>query len=386
MGLKMGDYVVYKHTSPSGKVYIGITSLDVHRRWRSNGEGYKGQPFYNAIKKYGWENISHEILFKNLTEEEAKLMEQMYIALYDSTNSKYGYNAHFGGGDFPRKTRRVICLNIKLKTKEEFESVLDASIKTGCSVPNISSCCSNRQNMTINNSKEILIWMYYEDYIKLNKNQIEKIIKEKTKKRNSYVCLNTKEIFFTATDAAKKYNTSRQEIGKVCLNKSKTSGKDKNGNKLVWAYYRDYIKMTDEEIKEKIRQAYERNIEYTKGEKFIENARKLGIKNKCRKHSLAEKKKQREIMIERWKNNEDWIQKMKERSLKNSGINNPKSRKVICLNNKKVFECITEAQKWALNSSKISDCCQGKRKTAGRHPITGESLKWMYYEDYLKSK
>ena len=58
----MGDYVVYKHTSPSGKVYIGITGQDIHRRWRNNGEGYRGQLFYNAIKKYGWENISHEIL------------------------------------------------------------------------------------------------------------------------------------------------------------------------------------------------------------------------------------------------------------------------------------------------------------------------------------
>ena len=54
-------YVVYKHTTPSGKVYIGITGLKPERRWR-NGNGYKdNEHFYRAILKYGWDNIKHEI-------------------------------------------------------------------------------------------------------------------------------------------------------------------------------------------------------------------------------------------------------------------------------------------------------------------------------------
>ena len=49
----MKRYIVYKHTSPSNKIYIGITCQDVERRWR-NGDGYKSQKyFYRAIKKYG---------------------------------------------------------------------------------------------------------------------------------------------------------------------------------------------------------------------------------------------------------------------------------------------------------------------------------------------
>ena len=41
-------YYVYKHTSPSGKVYIGITSKHPpERRW-ANGNGYKkNQPHYD---------------------------------------------------------------------------------------------------------------------------------------------------------------------------------------------------------------------------------------------------------------------------------------------------------------------------------------------------
>lgn len=31
----VNKWTVYRHTSPSGKVYIGITSQNVERRWNS---------------------------------------------------------------------------------------------------------------------------------------------------------------------------------------------------------------------------------------------------------------------------------------------------------------------------------------------------------------
>ena len=43
------NYTVYKHTSPSGKVYIGITCCPVEKRWGKNGSKYKTQPFYDSI-------------------------------------------------------------------------------------------------------------------------------------------------------------------------------------------------------------------------------------------------------------------------------------------------------------------------------------------------
>lgn len=53
----MSGYTVYKHTCPNGKVYIGITKRNVEKRWL-NGKGYERQPhFYNAILKYGGDNI-----------------------------------------------------------------------------------------------------------------------------------------------------------------------------------------------------------------------------------------------------------------------------------------------------------------------------------------
>lgn len=48
----MKKYCVYKHVSPSNKVYIGITSKNPLRRWE-NGNGYKNNKyFYRAILKY----------------------------------------------------------------------------------------------------------------------------------------------------------------------------------------------------------------------------------------------------------------------------------------------------------------------------------------------
>lgn len=98
-------YTVYKHTLSkyvSGKdnnmVYIGITSKEnANDRWL-NGAGYKNQAhFYNAIKKYGWDNFDHDILFNGLTKEEAEQKEIELIAKYNSANRLYGYNRTNGG-------------------------------------------------------------------------------------------------------------------------------------------------------------------------------------------------------------------------------------------------------------------------------------------------
>lgn len=89
-------YTVYRHTFPNGKIYIGITR-NIKRRFR-NGNGYAGSKIvYSAIQKYGWENVSHETLFENLSEQEAKQKEVELIRQHDATNHENGYNSTFGG-------------------------------------------------------------------------------------------------------------------------------------------------------------------------------------------------------------------------------------------------------------------------------------------------
>lgn len=93
----MEAYKVYLHRFPNGKVYVGITKQKPEIRWQ-NGGGYRSNQYMTyAIKKYGWENIEHEILADFLTEDEACEMEVFLIKKYKSNIREYGYNIREGG-------------------------------------------------------------------------------------------------------------------------------------------------------------------------------------------------------------------------------------------------------------------------------------------------
>ena len=66
-----------------------------------------------------------------------------------------------------------------------------------------------------------------------------------------------------------------------------------------------------------------------------------------------------------------------------SGDKNPRARKVICLDTLDIFATVKEAKKWC-GGGAIEAQIKGQRNYAGKHPITGIKLHWMYYEDYLK--
>lgn len=89
------NYIVYKHTSPSGKSYIGQTN-NYNKRCRYHQSYKQCTAFYSAIQKYSWDNFTHEILKDNLTLEEANHFEIFYIAKYKSMQPT-GYNIMEGG-------------------------------------------------------------------------------------------------------------------------------------------------------------------------------------------------------------------------------------------------------------------------------------------------
>ncbi len=94
------EYKIYAHINKvNGKIYIGQTcNKYINQRWR-HGEGYKHSPhFYNAIKKFGWDNFEHIILKENIFDyKDADKFERYYIDLHKSNNRKYGYNISDGG-------------------------------------------------------------------------------------------------------------------------------------------------------------------------------------------------------------------------------------------------------------------------------------------------
>ena len=63
------------------------------------------------------------------------------------------------------------------------------------------------------------------------------------------------------------------------------------------------------------------------------------------------------------------------------GKDNSLSRKVICIDTGKIYGSTREAERLTgICQSDISKCCRGKKKSAGKHPVTGEKLKWEYYK------
>lgn len=155
-------FCVYKHTTPSGKVYIGYTGQNPVQRWKG-GSGYEtNKHFRNAILKYGWDNIKHEILFDGLTYKEATSKEKELIALYKADDRRFGYNKTKGGEGTlghkhsieerakMRKARRRNqhdIIQIDINTNEivaTYISTMEAERQTGINHVGINNCCKGK--------------------------------------------------------------------------------------------------------------------------------------------------------------------------------------------------------------------------------------------------
>ena len=105
----MENYKVYIHKFPNGKAYVGITRQAPKVRW-GGGNGYvRNEYMHRAIKKYGWENIEHIILFDGLSEEDACEIEKSLIKKYRTNEKEFGYNIESGGQ----------CSNLAESTKQK---------------------------------------------------------------------------------------------------------------------------------------------------------------------------------------------------------------------------------------------------------------------------
>lgn len=160
-------YLIYKHTNKiNGKSYIGLTHFSsANIRWQ-NGKGYNKhtQPcFRDAIKKYGWENFTHEILEDNIkTKSEANLREQYWIAYYHTYVKDplcNGYNLTKGGDDHTYTAKSVLQLAEDKSILQRFESLSLAEDATGIYAKNIYKACSKKIK-----SAGGYYWCYAEDY------------------------------------------------------------------------------------------------------------------------------------------------------------------------------------------------------------------------------
>lgn len=362
------------------KKYIG-QSNDIEKRWYQhrndlNNNQHHNQHLQNAWNKYGEESFDFYVI-ENC---EIELLDEREIYWIDKLNSyirKNGYNLTLGGEGgktvepevieeiyslynkgflaieiakqldlyiksvqkylklgtqlgkcnynvkadmFKLHSKKIVCLN----TKKIFDSITEAENQYG--IVGIYECCVHNVNYCGKDNDDIpLVWMYLEEYKIMSDEEVYNYFNNTILKYDyRIVCVNTGEIFPSYIEANAFAGLSgRQSIMNCCLGKKRFSGRNKETREYyTWAYYKDYIFMTEEEKQEKIEIAQLRYNE----------------------------------------------------------------KQVICLNNLMIFDAPKFASQWCETASAdlIKMCCRGVIKAAGKDKDTQEDLKWMYYEDYIK--
>ena len=133
--------------------------------------------------------------------------------------------------------KKVVCVN----TKEIFDSIKEASEKTGINQSHISSCCKGKRNFAGRmDDGDYIVWEYQENYSPSKKYDFSRNTGRKNHRSRRVACLTTGEVFETMSEAGKRYGIKHYcTISSVCSGKKKTAGKLPDGTKLEWAYLDD---------------------------------------------------------------------------------------------------------------------------------------------------
>lgn len=221
----MMSYIVYKHTAPNGKSYIGMTCQTLERRAR-NGRGYVGcDAFWRAIEKYGWENFKHEVLAANLSYDEACDKEQFFIREHKSLTTENGYNLENGG--------QAAC-----KTSEETRRKISASLTGRKGTPHTEESKrkiseARRGKKSFPRSDEYrrklsaaLTGRVFtpEHRANIRRGKIGRKLGKDNPRARSVLCVETGTIFETVKDAGEFTGGSSKNIISCCRGRLKTSG------------------------------------------------------------------------------------------------------------------------------------------------------------------
>ncbi len=207
------NHIIYKLVFPNNKIYVGQTNnfkrrLNNHKNLPRN---YCNRYLFNAIRKYGWENIKKEILLE-CNEKLADFVECSFIDEYNSTNKDFGYNLDSGGNKNKSHSKETIE---KLKQYTPFKN----KKHSGETKKKMSDCAKGR---------------------KFSKETLQKMRNAKLGRN-----LNTKH----------KENISNSLIGHKVLNKTRkkiSESKIGNKNPMYGKKPWNYGKHLSEETKKKI--------------------------------------------------------------------------------------------------------------------------------------
>ena len=240
-------YFIYITTNNiNNKKYIGQHSTD------NINDGYlgSGKHLLEAIKKYGKENFSRKILIFAKDKDELNKLEWFYINRVNATINREYYNiSEGGGGNYfwglekheREKLRKIWSEQKKGELNPMYGLYGEDNPNFGRKHTEESRKKISENHADINGENNPMYGKHHteETKNKISENRIKSgIAKGKNNpKAIKVICKNTGEIFDCIKDAAKKYNVNAKVIGRVCMGKGKSAGKDKDGNKLYWEYY-----------------------------------------------------------------------------------------------------------------------------------------------------
>lgn len=207
---------IYKITNDiNGKIYIGKTLLTIEERFKqhcrdSQRESMNHRPLYSAMRKYGCNHFSVEIVEETDLPEER---ERYWIEYYGSF--KNGYNATIGGDGRP-----YVDVDLILSTYANIQNCAKTAEMLGICVDTVSKYLKEK-GVRVLTSQEIMA--------------------QRGKITNMYDLSGNFLRSFSSTNAAADYmvenkltgckkTTIKQHITEVCTGRRKTAAKFK------WAY------------------------------------------------------------------------------------------------------------------------------------------------------
>lgn len=241
-------YKVYKHTLPmsvsdkeNDMVYIGITSQEnPWDRWGVHKAHYEyNEHFSRAISKYSWKNFLHEVLYDDLTKEEAEQKEIELIAYYNSTNDKFGYNKANGGssvGKHTEETKNILSKKAKKRFENPENNPMYGKHHSEETKRKISEKATGRgrseeskQKMSMQRTGVNNI-MYGQTHTKEAKAKIAKATSKPVR------CIETGVVYPSALEAKRQIGADNSVINRCINGKAAYAGKLPDGTRLHWEY------------------------------------------------------------------------------------------------------------------------------------------------------
>ena len=380
-------WLIYKHTSPSGKVYIGQTRKGAAERWRS-GKGYTYNPrtrFSCAIKKYGWDAFLHEILEDNIESQTlANEREKYWIGFYNSYDFNYGYNMTIGGDSISFEAVDKARAAIQQKKRNKIDFIVCYELMKFFPNPTIalewfiSNGYSNnykkknpiikvidKENLTCFGFHFCRMVDFF-NYKPVDKN----VSNEKKGHKIKIICVDTGDIFESLTECSRLTGIKTQYLSKACKKHSCTKG-------FYFAYLEEYNESDWEKYERKKSNSKFRKPVYCldldkEWVSYTECCKELKISSGELSRLL---KYQDPLCIYKtvkglhfcFSYEKEYATLGERKSIRSD------SRKVYCVELKMTFNSITEAEKF-FNIKNILKCCNNWKYTSGGYH-------WCFEED-----